>query len=245
MTAEPAAGQVRDWVVASPHWYVAVRPRAFVGERLSLGECWRLIESANVQLRGWDYPHLDHRLRGQGQDWIQSWVDFMGHRSFWRFFQSGQFVHVFALNEDFYGEESDGRVRQRVTLPPGFVASGYVDFINLLYTTTEIAEFCSRLVQSEAFGSGVQLEIALENVANRLLASVEPMRFWHHFYASTENRFAFSWDGEASELTSESALIARRAASHFYERFGWFDAPQELIVEEQKAFLERRSGSGR
>lgn len=242
MNPSPTAHAVRDEVVEAPHWLVAIRPLVFQPDAIPLADCWELIESANVQLRGWDYPHVDHRLRGQGQDWIQSWVDFMGHRSFWRFFQSGQFVHVFAFNEDSYGDDVLSRARHRVSLPPGFQASGYVDFINLLYTTTEIAEFSSRLARHDAFASGVQLEITLEHVSNRLLTSMEPLRLWHYFYPAADDRLNFTWQGDSSRLTAESAGLAQKAAIHFYERFGWFGAPAELIAEEQRAFLERRSG---
>jgi len=44
----------------------------------TLPECWRIIESCSVSLRGWNYPHVDREGKVNGNDWISSWCEFNG-----------------------------------------------------------------------------------------------------------------------------------------------------------------------
>lgn len=244
MTQPGDAIALRDSIVAAPHWKVVVRPTAFDEKRLpTLGDCWRVMEAANVQVRGWDFPHVDYEGRSQGQDFIQSWVEFRGERSFWRLYQSGLFAHVFAFREDSFDDELVDRARGRVRIRDGFQPSGYVDFINVLYTLTEAFEFSSRLVERLSLESGAIVEVSMEHVARRLLVSFDISRLFHDFFPAGENQLSFRWDGPSGDLISGAPQLARAAAAHFYERFGWLDPPDSLLQDEQAQFLERRRGA--
>lgn len=244
MSPCPNPDGLRESILVGAHWRTAIRPSEFKADLLpTLAECWRVAEAANVQFRGWDYPHVDHECRTPGQDYIQSWVEFMGERSFWRLYQSGQFGHVFAFREDSYGDDLLNRVRRVARMPPGFVPTGYADFINVLYTLTEIFSFASRLAERGKFGPRLEIDVSMHNVANRLLVSFEPGRFFHYFLPATERDLTFGWAGDATEFLASADALARRATNHFYERFGWTDAPETLLVDEQATFLSRRRGT--
>src|SRR5438477_12026082 len=89
-------------VLDHPHWRVNMRPLPFEPERIpSLSAGFELIQSTKLSLRGWDYPHLSHKphQRGTGKSWIAAWSDFMNHVEYWRFYQSGQFLHLAAVRE--------------------------------------------------------------------------------------------------------------------------------------------------
>ena len=60
----------------------------------TLPECWRIIESCSVSLRGWNYPHVDREGKVNGNDWISSWCEFNGFGEYWRFYQSAQLLHL-------------------------------------------------------------------------------------------------------------------------------------------------------
>lgn len=240
------ANALRDSIRAAAHWKVTIVPETHVAGRLpTLAEAFRVIEAANVQLRGWDYPHVDHQTRSLGQDFVQSWVEFMGERSFWRFYQSGLFVHVFAFREDSYGAETVARVWDRVRAPNNFQPRGFVDFLNALYTLTEILEFTSRLAERGALGGAFKLTISMENIGDRILVASDFRRHWTHFNPATEPRIEYSWEGAATDLAANARGIARSAANHFYERFGWLDASAAILVEEQSTLLEARLGTRR
>ncbi|MDA1096766.1 MAG: hypothetical protein O3B84_05875, partial [Chloroflexi bacterium] len=69
-----------------------------VGNVLELG---RILASTAVSLRGWDFPHIDSRTSPRvGREWIEQNIDWEMHVEFWRFYQSGQFVHFAGLHED-------------------------------------------------------------------------------------------------------------------------------------------------
>src|SRR6266508_5775344 len=84
------------------YWRVLIHPTVFDEHRIpSLSDCWRLIESAQVSLRGYlKYPTVDPQQRLDGKDWVQSGGEFTDGLELWRFFQSGQFVHHFSVSAE-------------------------------------------------------------------------------------------------------------------------------------------------
>ena len=89
-------------VLEGPHWRVNLRPSEYLPELIpTLSQCFEIIQQTKVHLRGWDYPHLSTRNteRASGSNWIASWTPFMNHNEYWRFYQSGQFLHLFSVRE--------------------------------------------------------------------------------------------------------------------------------------------------
>ena len=89
-------------VLERSHWRVNFRPGEYQPELIpTLSQCFEIMQQTKVRLRGWDYPHLSSRAaeRATGLNWIASWALFMGHNEYWRFYQSGQFLHLFSVTE--------------------------------------------------------------------------------------------------------------------------------------------------
>ena len=94
-------------VLEYPHWRVNFRPNDYKEDLIpTLSKCFDTIEKNKLSLRGWDYPHLSRRdtEREQGNNWVASWSAFMGHYEYWRFYQSGQFIHLFSVRESTEGD---------------------------------------------------------------------------------------------------------------------------------------------
>lgn len=219
------------------HWRVIIRPVQFERERVaSLQEAWKLVESCRVRLRGWDYPHVDRDNRANGEDWIASWCDFLGRREYWRFFQSGQFIHLFSFWEEKHSFPG-GRAPRLRSKPADFRESGYVDIVETLYTSTEIFEFAARLAQRGAYTQGMNVSIQLNGIRNRLLVSLDPMRMWHSFCPANVDSLSRRNEFRTGELMSRSPELARDFALWLFERFGWVDVPPEFIVGEQRKLL--------
>lgn len=225
----------------NPHWSVIIRPDIFEPEHIpTLKGCWSLIESCRVSLRGWDYPHVDSKNRINGTDWIASWCEFRNHREYWRFYQSGQFVHLFSFNEDEERERAEQRARLEINIPKNFSPSGYLSIINTLYTITEIFEFATRLAQKETFGNSVSIVIELNKVKDRILFVWSPSRMFDLFCLAVEDVLTKKWDIKTQELVTNSAELARKTVVWFFERFQWMDPSPKLLSNEQQKFLERR-----
>lgn len=233
---------LRTKIKEAPHWRVVIRPGMFVEERIeTLSECWRLVESSGVSLRGWDYPHVDRWDRQNGKDWIESWCEFGRHREYWRFFQSGQFLHLFSFTEDEIRTEAEERARSEIQeMPPDFSPSGYLEVMWTLWTLTEIFEFAARLAQKEVFGESVSIEIQMIDVKDRVLFMWDPGRASSRFDAAGEHTLDKEWSLTTEQLLSESSELALSAAEWFFERFQWMNPPRQVLANDQRRLLERQ-----
>jgi len=137
-----------------PHWRVNFRSLEY-NEKIipRLSDILAIIEKNKLSLRGWDYPHYSSKDSVEyGKNFIASYVDFMGHHEYWRFYQSSQFLHIFAIKE-----ERDKRWREILNSAMRSHLShldinwenirGYFSITNFIYTITEIIEFATRLCQ--------------------------------------------------------------------------------------------------
>src|SRR6516165_3715752 len=95
----------RDSTIIAP---VSVCHRVSYAERYSRYKCRQLIEESKVYFRGWDYPHLPRYGNGliNGVDWLEASTEstvMIPTFEYWRFYQSGQFAHLFNCGEDWVG----------------------------------------------------------------------------------------------------------------------------------------------
>src|SRR5438093_8765937 len=91
-----------DKIKSHGHWRVVIRPFTFKKTRISeIKRLLPLLEKASVQLRGWDFPHIDRNDPPTiGLDYIGQECDWEDILEIWRFYQSGQFVHISGMRYD-------------------------------------------------------------------------------------------------------------------------------------------------
>jgi hypothetical protein len=210
---------------AKGYWRVVVRPTRYVEKRIpTLSECRRHLEESTVRLRGWDYPHVKDVTNGQ--NWIESSEDWLhGHIEYWRYYQTGQFVHHFAMTEDY--EESSKDLHG-------------LDFINTLYRLTEIFEFAARLAARGLLSPGVDVRVELHNCEGRRLFSWDPGRFIERSHLSVTPTIEYKTTATDTELLGRGGEMAVDGTIHVLERFNWNDVPRDILAAEQAKFLERR-----
>ncbi len=209
-----------------PHWRVVIHPREFNETRIeSLGECWTAVVDAQVRLRGWPYPYVNHDCRRTGNDWVGSEVDGVRHREHWRLYQSGQFAHFFSFWED------EGQPR---------ATGGELSVIGALYTFTEIFEFAARLVAGGVLDDAPVVDITMEQVRDRELTGDGLVWLSPGFRAGQE-AIVGSWQMQGPALYAEAARLGREAAVHFFERFGCLDFSRETLERMQEDYLARRA----
>ncbi len=226
------------------HWRVNVRPSLELSRPLELRECLRLVRENSVQLRGWYYPYVsDVRKKGQSDmapmdSYYESWVDFWNFREFWRMYISGQFLHYFAVREDWY-ELRDPSWQSQLHMEPG---TGIGVTGSIVYELTEIYEFVRRLCQSNLYSDRITISIQLHNTAGRSLLSDDPRKlpFFQNFVCQSE-KIDFFEDARVSEMIESSQELSNRAILHFLDRFGWHNPNASQIKLDQEALLTRRA----
>lgn len=236
-------------VLGSAHWRVNFRPDDYQEDRiLSLSKCIEIIEKTKVSLRGWDYPHLSNRNteRVSGNNWISSWSSFMGHLEYWRFYQSGQFIHLFSVREAIeagWREKMEADMKSHLSYMKDIEwnkVPGFISFLNFIYTVTEIFEFAARLCQASVYAGKININIEIKGIKGFVLAA-DWERAWHEYYAAGEDNLGRSWLIESDTIVSNSADYALNAIIWFFERFGWLSPSVDVIRHDQENFLKRRT----
>jgi len=240
MVISQATEKLKATIRAGAHWSVVVRPTRFKADRIpSLERCWNVMEQCAVSLRGWDYPHIDRENRGYASDSIYSWCDFAGKQEYWRLFQSGQMVHVFALKEGRNPEFFEKRLWTNLDdVPSQAQPTGPVDVFEILYKATEVLEFSSRLAQRLALDSPLVLEIDLVGISGRIL-TMPSNRSFDKYYGSSEPKLEYRREIPLDELIASSADLAIQSSVWFFERFGWTNPPIDELRRDQQKLLMR------
>ena len=209
-------------------WRIDVRPTDYVETRIPNAALKPILDRAVVRLRGWDFPHLDRQGRvSRGNHWLGGETDWSYYRESWRFYQSGQFVYLIGMHEDWV-ESFEGLALPR--FPVGFKGIGVGD---ALFRITETYEFAARLAVSEAGGEQMRIGIELRNVARRRLYVDDPMRMpMDNDYSFDEPSLTLSATVSRADLAGRSRQLALDATLDFFGRFGWHPL-RELIQGQQ------------
>jgi hypothetical protein len=240
MPSGQSAAEIRERIKQSPHWRITIRPAVFNAQLIpALPDCWKMIESSAVSLRGWDYPHVDRSDRANRKDWIASWCEFMDHREYWQFFQSGQFAHLFSFREDRRNALPTALSQQLVEIPTGEEPTGCMDIIETLFRITEIYEFASRLSQKMALEGSISISVELVQVKSRILTVLDPRRAWWGYYPSVEENLTHTEEIGVAELIGNSAQLALDGALWFFHRFQWNDPSLAVLQSDQQKLLTR------
>jgi hypothetical protein len=210
------------------YWRVVIAPTRYERRRIpSLQRCRDIVEASAVHLRGWDYPHVNQGNLRNRESWVESWVDWQyGHLEYWRFYQSGQFVHHFAMREDY--EESSSQLRG-------------LDFLNTLFSMTEIFEFAARLAAKDVLKPGATMAITLHGTNDRRVISWDRGRYVRDS-AAIDPEIKFEEEFSAQMLLINASHLAVDATEYVLDRFN-STISAGLLLEEQSKFLERRLDS--
>ena len=236
-------------VLQYPHWRVNFRPSEYKEDLIpSLSKCFELVERTKLSLRGWDYPYLSRRdtERGQGNNWVSSWSDFMGHYEYWRFYQSGQFLHLFSVRE---ATESEWKKKLQSDMQSHLIladdeidwkaAPGFLSIINFSYIITEIFEFAARLCQSQIYVGTLNIKIDIRGIKGFVLTAPWE-RAWHSYYAASQDNLSKSQEVDSEQLVGASREISLSTIVWFFERFGWMSPPESVIRQDQENLIKGR-----
>ena len=222
------------------YWDITIRPTVFNKARIQDTKgLLEMMHESSVELRGWDYPHI--RTGGRDPhniaDGIEQYIYWENHIEIWRFFLSGQFVHLLALREDWLSssQQSKVAVAQNQEIKETLGVTG------TLFTITEVFEFAKRLATKGIFGDEVEFSIVLNKTEGRALLVDSPGRIP---FLSPKVCFVPKWEYNkiysTSELLQNYKDFAFETALGLFEIFNWSNPPTQVIREDQTKFLEGR-----
>ncbi|MGC9599549.1 MAG: hypothetical protein ABSE18_04155 [Minisyncoccia bacterium] len=225
------------------YWRINFEPVVY-GEKIKkLGECKDIVEKNIVELRGWDYPHYPRRTGKDagldpGSNFYQGWIDWYDHKELWRMYQSAQFLHYFALRDDWmelahWGIVPDAAKESKNTL--NIIGE-------VVYEMTEVFEFLSRLTRTGIYDEGVRVSISLNKTKDRELVVMDAMRApLMGAYKAAVDKIEFVREYKKEELLDQSKEFAFGVILYIFERFGWDNPPLGTIKHDQENLLSGKA----
>ena len=144
---------------------------------------------------------------------------------------SGQFVHLFACQEDWANYTIFSP--ERITMPPQYG----LEIIMTLFTLTEIYEFVSRLIKKD-FKDGIEVNIILNNMKERKLVTVQFGRSLFHDYICIEPEISIKRTINYDELMRKKRELAVEDCKKIFNIFNWMNVPERALYQEQENLVE-------
>lgn len=220
------------------YWRVLIRPTTFETRRIpTFSGARQIIDSSKVSLRGWDYPYWQDSEAKNVGEYVECSVDWSQYIEYWRFYRSGQFMHLFAVHEDHIDvEKSLG-----TSYPPRPKRSGYLSFIGATLIVTEIFEFAARLASKDILSPAAFVSIGLYNMYDHQLAAFNSRRLMPDRYVRESSEpIVFETQVSAQDLISKTDELALDAVVEIFEHFNWNNPPRDILAEDQRRLRERR-----
>jgi hypothetical protein len=206
-----------DAIREKGHWRIVVRPATYVPESLPYASLRQTVEKAVVQLRGWDFPHLDRQgVARHGNDWIGGEADWNYYKEAWRFSVSGQFVYLVGIHEDWVEDFKAGLAAHRLPTEGRWLGVG-----DALFRCAEIFEFAARLAVGDAGADRMSIEIEIRNAEGRLWVDSPSRMPMDNQYEFRDPALVYRKEVDRSELAGRSRELALEAAANIFARFGW------------------------
>ena len=222
------------------YWVINLHPDTYIENRIKTrAEVKEIVRNSVVDLRGWDYPHF--RDSGGEPDvttsGIEKFVDRRNHIEFWRMTQSGNFIHLLALREDWWG---DIEYRNMWSRGDELKGKKLLGVYGTLFTLSEILEFAKRLAKQNIFGENAVVKIELYNILNRhlFIDLYNKMPFDPTPFAKVEGPWRWDKSYSVTEVMSNVEDLALEAFLDLVDLFGWENPPVDNLKNEQQKFLE-------
>lgn len=241
---------IKSIIKSKGYWRVSIRPSAdfYKKDRFSLNELSQIIESTQVRLRGWYYPHISRNdIEVSGQNRIRSFVDFDGLVEYWEFSTSGNFAHIFSMREDYIiTDEQAQKIKSNFHFNKerGQDINKFFEVLSAVYRFTEIYKFASNLAQLEKYKDveGFDISIELYGVRDRMLYVSGFFReLWSPYVCNVDvDKIIFPESYKTQDLIAKFNEFALDKIIKTFNAFGWDNPSPQVFEEDQKKLLGRR-----
>ena len=211
------------------YWRIAIYPATFSKQRVAdFGRLESIIRASAVEMGGWEFPLTGNPNEiNRDVDWIGLADEWSHHLEAWRFYQSGLFVDLNAMYEEWLNPDESWPIPNRLR---GKKLLGINSAVHLL---TAIYELAARLAQTEAGSDFMHIEVELNGLENRYLWVDSPQRMpLMRDFMATLDSYPSKKDLSTSELIANAAEIALKEAIEMFKRFDW-PANVDALREEQ------------
>jgi hypothetical protein len=247
---------IKNKIKSKGYWRVIIRPSKefYCANRFSIEFLVKIIENSYVRLRGWPYPYFNKNdIEISGMDRIRLSCD-VGDKSgnwkfieYWEFTTSGQFSHIFAINEDYIitlPKASEIKSSFGLKEDESSRINKFLGVISTVYKVTEIFKFAANLVQHKEYDEVDRFEIIMElyDVKNRMLFTWDPSIFllFPYICKIDDNKISFDDIYKKEELIANFAPLALEKAIKIFQFFHWQTPNKQILEEDQRKLLERR-----
>jgi hypothetical protein len=165
---------VLDKIPTRGRWRVTVRAvSSFDDKRIdNISKLYPLLEDTQVQLRGWNFPHLDTHVKPHiDVKWIGQDFESDSFLEVWRFYQSGQFVWLSGMHEDWLDQS------ELSPAPAQWTPGATLSVLSTIYQFTEVFEFAARLADTEAGDEEMEIMVTVSGLSGRDL-ELKSMRYF-------------------------------------------------------------------
>lgn len=229
-----------ETIKSTGYWKVIIRPISFEKELInSLSDCKDIINKTTVSFRGWDFPSHESIEIKNMDDGIESETDWNQYKEYWRFHQSGQFLHLYAFNEDYQIDDIE-RKSSVVYLDSSKRTSKYLSIFSTLFRITEIFEFISRLIEIGIYTTKIKISIELFDVNGRMLFIWDRYRDLRRNYTAALDSIHYFKEFDVQEMIEDKFELALECTMYIFERFNWDQPPMGVLREDQKKLIEKR-----
>lgn len=227
-------------ITGSPgYWRMLIRPSQHEAKRISsLLELTKIIEKNQVQLRGWYFPHIDRDGPRNHNNFIESTTNAKALRDikeFFRFYLSGQFVFYSIMRED----DPETKARERLE-SFGYTAKKGLEFVNTVWTITEMYEFTRRLVTAGILIPEFELTIELHGTKDRSLFFWDNGRELWREYKCSESFITLHNVYQSEEFLGKALSFAADEINKVFQLFNLNDVQRKFIEQDQQRLLQRR-----
>jgi hypothetical protein len=218
-------------------WHVWIRPTVFEKARFQDLAAAQLFVLANVvQIGGFPYPLLiDGEIQTSEESIVfeQNMVPLSPLIERWALFRSGQFVHDFALAEEFLGTQA-WRTHPQYFVPGQ--GKKYLSIYRTLMIMSGIFEFAARMASRHLLDPGATLSLELHGLAGRELTFMDPRHRLEEKYWCRPDDIKIVRSLDPEELRSKSGDLALDMTIEIFQKFGWMNPPRSLLAEDQPRF---------
>ncbi len=201
------------------YWRVVIRPLTFKRERIArLQDLFPIVQKCTVPFHTWwEFPQIEGaNPLVYGGDWVGQEVEWGVSMGAWRLYQSGLFVHFFAITEDW---ERLKIVRE--PLEPDWHPGKELCYIPTNDCLLAIFRFARNLARSAAGDSWMRVEITVEGLAGRRLKNTLPQRTAQFGdYQTHAKNWSKTWDLAQGDFIDKPRDLAAEAAQDLFARFG-------------------------
>lgn len=216
------------------YWKVVVRPLKFLDSRIdNISELFPIVRKCSVQIRGWDFPHIDHRDPPLiGTDFVMQEINWRNHQEHWRLYQSGLFRYLGGFTVDWMSSWENVAPQPHKTDPGSLLGVG-----DVVARFAEFFGFVSAFANTEAADKEMVVEIHCVGLRDRELwvDSSDRYPFLPDQYVCQIDNFPQRSSFTRERLIADADALALAWSRELFRRFGW-DPPMDQLESTRQTF---------